>query len=84
MTNWAVSGGEDRDWLVDGCAATVEADPGLCWTNDACILVEVYYYNKPYKKTCPFCNYGIATYAYSYRLVSRYICVNCHRIFADD
>ncbi len=80
----AISGGEDRDWLVDGCAATVEADPGLCWTNDACILVEVYYYNKPYKKTCPFCNYGIATYAYSYRLVSRYFCVNCHLIFADD
>lgn len=31
----AFSAGEDRDWLRDGCAATVE-DGSWCSSNDAC------------------------------------------------
>ena len=31
----AVSGGSDRDWLSDGCAATVDPD-SLCWSDDYC------------------------------------------------
>ena len=34
----AVSGGDaDRDWLEDGCAASVEPN-SWCWTNDMCYV----------------------------------------------
>ena len=42
----SVSGGSDRDWLVDGCAATVE--PGSwCGSNDACVIWDVTYDHQP-------------------------------------
>ena len=50
----AVSGGSDRDWLTDGCAATVEAD-SWCWSNDYCSAAEVTYDNNPVKFFCPKC-----------------------------
>ena len=33
----AVSGGADRDWVKDGCAATCEAS-SWCWSNDLCAI----------------------------------------------
>lgn len=50
----AVSGGTDRDWATDGCAATVE--PGSwCGTNDNCVAIYVTYDHEPEKETCPEC-----------------------------
>ena len=55
----AVSGGK-RNWVTDGCAATVE--PGsLCWSNDVCFTVEEHYDNGPVHKKCPTC--GIYLYS---------------------
>ncbi|MCR5004796.1 MAG: hypothetical protein K6A77_02710 [Clostridiales bacterium] len=50
----AVSGGADRDWLTDGCAASVE--PGsFCNTNDACWHFSVTYDHEPVEGPCPVC-----------------------------
>ena len=35
-----VSGGADRDWLTDGCAATVESG-SHCGSNDKCLIWDV-------------------------------------------
>ncbi len=50
----AVSGGKDRDWVKDGCAATVEYG-SRCGSNDKCILCDVIYENGPLSETCPIC-----------------------------
>ena len=42
----SVSGGFDRDWLKEGCFATVEAG-SHCWSSDTCFCIEVYYKNEP-------------------------------------
>ena len=49
-----VSGGADRDWLKEGCAATVEAG-SWCGTNDKCVWIDVQYDHVPVKDTCPQC-----------------------------
>ena len=53
----SVAGGlKHRDWLEDGCAATVE--PGSdCWhTDGGCSLVNIKYSNKPSPLAkCPVC-----------------------------
>ena len=46
----AVSGGADRDWLKDGCAATCDAH-SWCWSNDACVVWDVTY--DGLWETCP-------------------------------
>ena len=62
----AVSGGADRDWLTDGCAATVE--PGSwCGTNDKCVKIYVTYDHAPEKDKCPEC--GAFMYIYHTHLV---------------
>ena len=38
----AVSGGADRDWVTDGCAATCEGD-SWCMSNDFCFCSQVTY-----------------------------------------
>ena len=38
----AVSGGADRDWVKEGCAATCEFG-SWCWSNDRCISWDVTY-----------------------------------------
>ena len=38
----AVSGGADRDWVKDGCAATCEFG-SWCWSNDRCLQFDVTY-----------------------------------------
>ena len=46
----AVSGGADRDWTKDGCAATCEAG-SWCGSNDWCEIWDVTYTN--FWATCP-------------------------------
>ena len=42
----AVSGGADRDWVKDGCAASCKQSiEGLCWSNDRCAIWDVTYSN---------------------------------------
>ena len=40
----SVSGGADRDWKRDGCAATCEEN-SWCWSNDKCEIWDVTYDN---------------------------------------
>ena len=46
----AVSGGYDRDWVTEGCAATCE-EGSHCWSNDRCIYYAVVY--KDFHDACP-------------------------------
>ena len=46
----SVSGGADRDWLKDGCAATCEYG-SWCSSNDYCVVWDVTYEN--YWTKCP-------------------------------
>ena len=46
----AVSGGADRDWEKDGCAATCEWT-SWCGSNDNCVFFDVTYSN--FWRTCP-------------------------------
>ena len=46
----SVSGGADRDWVKQGCAATVEVG-SWCWSNDHCVAFDVTYDNL--WATCP-------------------------------
>ena len=50
----AVSGGEDRDWVLDGCAATVEYG-SHCGSNDMCYKFDVTYDHEPTSYLCPNC-----------------------------
>ncbi len=50
----SVSGGYDRDWLTDGCAATVEPK-SWCDSNDSCIYFDVTYKHEPANVICPKC-----------------------------
>ena len=67
----AVSGGADRDWLKDGCAATVEPY-SWCKSNDACFIVDVVYAHQPVG-ICPYCG----GYQYSRPSVAEYVCAKC-------
>ena len=46
----AVSGGADRDWVKDGCAATCEP-LSWCGSNDYCVIWDITYDN--FWATCP-------------------------------
>ena len=83
----AVSGGADRDWLTDGCAATVEAG-SWCGTNDSCVWIDVQYDHEPVKDLCPQCGgqmyldrveYESNGNAYYYRKCLRCGCVQKSR-----
>ena len=50
----SVSGGADRDWLTDGCAATVEPN-SWCGSDDACWIWDVTYDHEPANINCPNC-----------------------------
>ena len=50
----AFSAGEDRDWLRDGCAATVEGGSD-CWGTDKCGLLPVTYKHAPTRHKCSVC-----------------------------
>ena len=48
------SSAADRDWLTDGCAATVEPK-SWCDSNDSCIWWDVTYDHEPANVICPKC-----------------------------
>ena len=50
----AVSGGADRNWATEGCAATVEYG-SWCGSNDKCIIRDVTYDFQPTGHLCPNC-----------------------------
>ena len=50
----SVSGGADRNWVTDGCAATVEYG-SWCDSNDKCIVWDVTYEFQPTGHLCPNC-----------------------------
>ena len=61
----AVSGGKARNWLKEGCSATME--PGSsCWGTDYCPIVGVNYSYWPSEKhSCPKCGGYVCDYNYS-------------------
>ena len=50
----AVSGGKDRNWVTDGCAATVDYD-SWCGSDDWCNYWDVTYDFGPTSTLCPNC-----------------------------
>ena len=50
----AVSGGYDRNWLTEGCAATVQYG-SWCGSNDRCIFFSVTYEHELSQYICPYC-----------------------------
>ena len=79
----AVSGGS-RDWPVEGCAATVEAD-SQCWSNDSCVLVEVIYDHPPVNRKCHYCQHRNAYWVRTTGLVTQvYHCCYCGKEFEED
>ena len=76
----AISSGADRDWLTDGCAATVEPD-STCSSNDACWYWDVEYAHEP-KEICQRCGgYMYKEYRYTVlgSTVDHYKCNKCGR-----
>lgn len=73
----AISGGADRDFLKDGCAATME--PGSwCESNDCCYIWDVTYDNEPTKTSCPFCGSDpMVTWSMRDSDGIYFICSNC-------
>ena len=58
----AVSGGADRDYMKDGCAATVGVDSD-CYGTDACSLLPVTYSHYPTQHICPNCGSNLCHWA---------------------
>ena len=77
-----VSGGADpnRDYLTDGCAATVEPH-SWCGSNDSCVYWSVIYNNEPTINKCPTCNETLYLEYYERNnrgiWQSRYKCIHC-------
>ena len=70
----AVSGGADRDWATDGCAATVEPN-SWCGSNDRCFWTDVTYDNEPVDVYCTHC--GTPLYTDAYFIGDIYTCKVC-------
>ena len=66
-----------RNYLNEGCAATVEYE-SFCNTNDACRAIWVTYENKPSKYKCPDCKVYIA-----HETVHSFRCPKCRSGFSD-
>ena len=81
-----VSGGADRDWLREGCAATVE--PGSwCGTNDKCYWIDITYDHVPIKDPCPRCGgrmYIAKTEIKSkYKTYYHFRCIHCGHVVVE-
>lgn len=72
----AVTGGSDRDWLRDGCAATVGVG-SWCWSDDACYIWDVTYDHIP----SAYCDCGGIMYSIG---VEYCRCVVCGKEKRDD
>ena len=57
----AVSGGADRNWATQGCAATVEYG-SWCGSNDKCVNWDVTYDYPPTDTLCPNCGQNMYLY----------------------
>lgn len=71
----SVSGGEDRDWAKEGCAATVEGVSSWCKSNDWCFFWDVTYSTVPTDTPCPKCK------GQTYATTWNYKCINCKSTF---
>ena len=71
----AVSGGADRDWVDDGCAATVEPN-SWCSSNDACIWDDVTYDKEPIS-LCDNCKQSYVYEAYYGANYTYWVCPRC-------
>jgi hypothetical protein len=71
----AAQGG--RDYLHEGCAATVEKG-SLCLVNDACNATWVAYTNKVTGYKCTFCDVYVAEIN-----SNLFECPKCHMLFTD-
>lgn len=74
----SVSGGADRDWPEDGCAATVEYG-SHCSSNDACWKWDVTYYHASSNAKCNKCG-SVMYYLTKDRNGSSYKCHGCGNI----
>ena len=82
----AVTGGADRDYIKDGCAATVEAG-SWCRSNDYCKAWSVTYDNEPTKLRCPDCGGILCQWdsaMYDRVQCRRYNCSQCGGFFHED
>ena len=61
----AVSGGADRDFLTQGCSATVEYG-SHCWSDDSCSIWDVTYDNEEYACTIGYKNHDWGPVKMSY------------------
>ncbi|MBQ9251295.1 MAG: Nif11-like leader peptide family natural product precursor [Clostridia bacterium] len=70
--------GGSRDWIKQGCAATVEAG-SRCWSNDFCIILNVEYSHEPTCEECPKCGNAMCYNGYTTKggAKAHYICPNC-------
>lgn len=78
----AVAGGREyRDWLKEGCVATVE--PGSnCWGDDGgCYEINIHYLFEPYDQPCVYCGarytYQITLKSNGYNQYTQYECRDC-------
>ena len=71
----AVSGGSDRDWLSEGCAATVE-DNSWCDSNDNCLIWDITYEHPPVN-CCKKCGGIIYRASGEWDFIEKLRCVNC-------
>ena len=73
----AVSGGHDRDYATDGCAATVEYGSD-CWNTDGgCWLINIDYDHMPLKDKCPWCGFQTVYMSHEGVNVFYYTCRTC-------
>ncbi|MBR2795101.1 MAG: hypothetical protein IKE16_10690 [Solobacterium sp.] len=73
-----------RDYIKDGCCATVEYD-SWCGKNDSCMLIWVRYDHAPVLSSCPYCYEYLGSYGYHKIKGTKYAkfkCPKCKREFS--
>lgn len=79
----AVSGGHDRDYATEGCAATVEYGSS-CWgTDGGCTLVNIDYDHMPESTSCPVCGKQTVYMSHEGVNVFYHKCRNCGAEFFE-
>ena len=80
----AVSGGDDRDYLKYGCAATVEPSSD-CYGTDYCSLWPVTYIHYPTQHICPNCGRNLCSWETESSFWSEtyfyFVCSGCGRYY---
>ena len=81
----AVSGGADRNWATEGCAATVEYG-SWCGSDDRCVYFQVTYDYEPTSHLCPSCGrhmYLQGKYKRHDEYEEQYRCKFCGRVVIE-